>query len=156
MAYNFNQNTNQANNQQNPNYGNMSQMAVSPFQTQNVQPLFPQPQGNVYNINSTLEVANVPTGAGMSVALCLNEGFMYIKTMQNGNPMFWAYRIMPYDGSNTPIKKQEDQQKPAVDQGEQIFEQLKGYNNRFNKLEGQINTIENTLEKIKKEGEWKI
>lgn len=156
MAYNFNQNTNQANNQQNPNYGNMSQMAVSPFQTQNVQPLFPQPQGNVYNINSTLEVANVPTGAGMSVALCLSEGFMYIKTMQNGNPMFWAYRIMPYDGNNTPIKKQEDQQKPAADQGEQIFEQLKGYNNRFNKLEGQINTIENTLEKIKKEGEWKI
>ena len=35
-------------------------MAVMPFQTQNVQPLFPQPQGNVYNINSTLEVANVP------------------------------------------------------------------------------------------------
>lgn len=31
--------------------------------TQNVQPLFPQPQGNVYQINSTLEVANVPVGA---------------------------------------------------------------------------------------------
>jgi hypothetical protein len=48
---------------------------------QNIQPLFPQPQGNVYNINSTLEVANVPVGAGVSVALCLPENVMYIKTM---------------------------------------------------------------------------
>lgn len=41
----------------------------------------------------------------MSVALCLNEGFMYIKTMQNGNPMFWAYKILPYDSSKPPQAK---------------------------------------------------
>ena len=31
---------------------------------------------------------------------------MYIKTMQNGNPMFWAYRILPYDSEqkNSPRK----------------------------------------------------
>lgn len=62
----------------------------------NVQPLFPQPQGNVYNINSTLEVANVPVGAGISVALCMPENTMFIKTMQNGNPMFYPYKILPY------------------------------------------------------------
>ena len=62
---------------------NVAPMQQNQFQQQNVQPLFPQPQGNVYNINSTLEVANVPVGAGISVALCLNEGVMYIKTMQN-------------------------------------------------------------------------
>ena len=65
------------------------------FNTQNVQPLFPQPTGNVYNINSTLEVANVPVGAGISVALCMPESVMYIKTMQNGNPLFYPYKISP-------------------------------------------------------------
>ena len=53
---------------------NVAPMQQNQFQQQNVQPLFPQPQGNVYNINSTLEVANVPVGAGISVALCLTVG----------------------------------------------------------------------------------
>ena len=157
MAYNFGQNSNPQNNQTMPPYQQNQQMAVMPFQTQNVQPLFPQPQGNVYNINSTLEVANVPTGAGISVALCLNEGFMYIKTMQNGNPMFWAYRILPYDGSNSePIKKQEPQQKQVANQDEQILKYFENYDSRFNKLESQVTNIEGVLGKIQKEGEWKL
>lgn len=53
-----------------------NQTIPSQFPQQNVQPLFPQPQGNVYSINSTLEVANVPVGAGISVALCLPENVM--------------------------------------------------------------------------------
>ena len=53
MAYNFN--TQPQYQQQQAANNNMPQ-----FQQQNIQPLFPQPQGNVYNINSTLEVANVP------------------------------------------------------------------------------------------------
>lgn len=157
MAYNFGQNPSPQNNQTMPPYQQNQQMAVMPFQTQNVQPLFPQPQGNVYNINSTLEVANVPTGAGISVALCLNEGFMYIKTMQNGNPMFWAYRILPYDGSNSePIKKQEPQQKQVTNQDEQILKHFENYDSRFNKLENQVTNIEGVLGKIQKEGEWKL
>lgn len=105
MAYNgyINQNPNQNQPQQQSYFNNINQQTQ--FQQQNIQPLFPQPQGNVYNINSTLEVANVPVSAGMSVALCLNEGFMYIKTMQNGNPMFWAYKILPYDSSKPPQAK---------------------------------------------------
>ena len=157
MAYNFGQNPSPQNNQTMPPYQQNQQMAAMPFQTQNVQPLFPQPQGNVYNINSTLEVANVPTGAGISVALCLNEGFMYIKTMQNGNPMFWAYRILPYDGSNPEsMKKQESQQKQATSQDEQILKHFENYDSRFNKLENQVTNIESTLGKIQKEGEWKL
>lgn len=35
---------------------------------------FPQPQGNVYMINNSLEVANIPMGAGLSVALCPSGG----------------------------------------------------------------------------------
>lgn len=50
MAYNFN--TQPQYQQQQAANNNMPQ-----FQQQNIQPLFPQPQGNVYNINSTLEVA---------------------------------------------------------------------------------------------------
>lgn len=156
MAYNFGQSQNQQMPYQNA-APQPQQMATMPFQAQNVQPLFPQPQGNVYNINSTLEVANVPTGAGISVALCLNEGFMYIKTMQNGNPMFWAYRIVPYDGTTSePTKKQEAQQKQVVAPDEQILKHFENYDNRFNKLENQVSTIENVLGQFKKEGEWKL
>ena len=69
------------------------------------QQMFPSPQGSVYQINNTLEVANVPTGAGLSVALCMNEGLMYIKSMQNGNPMFWAYRLIPYTEEKNSLLK---------------------------------------------------
>lgn len=59
MAYNYNYNPQAAT-------GIQSQTQPAPQQIppqllvnqqQNIQPLFPQPQGNVYNINSTLEVA---------------------------------------------------------------------------------------------------
>lgn len=129
---------------------NVAPMQQNQFQQQNVQPLFPQPQGNVYNINSTLEVANVPVGAGISVALCLNEGVMYIKTMQNGNPMFWAYRILPYDSeqkTSPPEESSNKEENPLAAQFEQV-------DNRFVKLEKQVNDIQESLKKDK--GEWKL
>jgi hypothetical protein len=61
----------------NSNVGNLPHYQSN----QNLQSMFLQPQGNVYNINSTLEVANVPVGGGVSVALCIPENVMYIKTM---------------------------------------------------------------------------
>ena len=148
MAYNYSNNNN--NNQSYYNQPNMQQMPQMQFQQPNVQPLFPQPQGNVYNINSTLEVANVPTGAGMSVALCIPEGFMYIKTMQNGNPMFWAYRILPYDSeqkNSPPEESSNKEENPLAAQFEQV-------DNRFTKLEKQVNDIQESLKKDK--GEWKL
>ena len=60
--------------------------------------LFPQPQGSVYMINNSLEVANIPIGAGLSFAYCANEGLLYIKALQNGNPIFLTYRMTPYEG----------------------------------------------------------
>jgi len=51
----------------------------------------------VYLIGSSLEVANVPMNSGLSVALCLNEGLMYVKSMQNGTPNFMVYSIAPYE-----------------------------------------------------------
>ena len=102
------------------------------------QPLFPQPNGNVYNINNTLEVANVPAGVGLSVALCLPENLMYIKTMQNGSPMFWAYRIIPYDNKNE--NKQNNTVDSEISDSEKInlIEELKVYKNKIEALEKQI------------------
>lgn len=97
-------------------------------QAPQVQPLFPQPQGNVYNINSTLEVANVPVGAGVSVALCLPENVMYIKTMQNGNPLFYPYRI-------TPIEDQKKENNSANAQ------QLDKIINKINEMESRLNEL---------------
>lgn len=148
MAYNGYVNPNQTQQQQ-PYFNNINQQ--NQFQQQNIQPLFPQPQGNVYNINSTLEVANVPVSAGMSVALCLNEGFMYIKTMQNGNPMFWAYKILPYDASK-PVQENEEMIKKDSNP---IEEQFKKYDNKFMIIEQQVNDIQKTLKENNK-GEWKL
>lgn len=65
----------------------------SPVQTQS---MFPQPQGSSYLINNSLEVSTIPMGMGISIALCLSEGLMYLKTIQNGNPILMAYKIAPY------------------------------------------------------------
>lgn len=80
--YNFQQPFNQTPNQ----LGQLGQL----------QQMFPQPQGSVYSINSPLEIGNVPIGStGLSVALCLNEGMMYIKSFQNGSPVIMTYHILP-------------------------------------------------------------
>lgn len=130
MAYNFNQP--QANNY--PPQGPQQQMM-----NQNVQPLFPQPQGNVYNINSTLEVANVPVGAGISVALCMAENTMFIKTMQNGNPMFYPYKILPFANE----VEQASQTQKTPNQLEDFAAQLQSCSDR-------ISAIEETIKSKKK------
>ena len=75
---------------------------------------FPQPQGNVYLINNSLEVANVPMGAGISMALCPSEGIMYLKTMQGGAPSLIVYSIAPYE--------QKTDDSPTPDYGAEIAE----------------------------------
>lgn len=66
-------------------------------QYQQLQQMFPQPQGSVYSIQSPLELGNVPIGStGLSVVLCLSEDIMYIKSFQNGTPVVMAYRVSPY------------------------------------------------------------
>lgn len=143
MSFNYNSQNQQT-------FYNPTTAAAPPtqFQQQNVQPLFPQPQGNVYNINSTLEVANVPVGAGVSVALCLQEGLMYIKTMQNGNPMFWAYKIMPFDTTKNQSESGEKKEDNP------FAEQFERYDSRFNKIEQQVGELQNLVKKNK--GEWSV
>ena len=77
---------------------------------------FPQPQGNVYLVNNSLEVANVPMGAGLSMVLCPSEGTMYLKTLQGGAPSLIVYSIAPYES------KSEQPPEPQPDYGAQIAE----------------------------------
>ena len=122
----------------NNNYNSQPTVAAAPqvLANQNIQPLFPQPQGNVYNINSTLEVANVPVGAGISVALCLPENTMYIKTIQNGNPMFYPYKILPYNQmENSGSAAQEKKETITT---EELLSQIEKCNAEIEELKKQI------------------
>ena len=112
---------------------------------QNVQPLFPQPQGNVYNINSTLEMANVPVGAGISVALCMPENIMYIKAMQNGNPLLYPYKIIPYTQAAAAPSQESNKEE------QNLLDQLKECNSKIHALEEKVESL------LKKNGdEWKL
>ena len=75
---------------------------VGQYNYQQIQQMFPQPQGSVYSINTPTEIGNVPIGStGLSVAICLNEQLMYIKSFQNGSPVIMAYRVVPYTKEET-------------------------------------------------------
>ena len=127
---------------------NQTNLGMAAPPQQQIQPLFPQPQGNVYNINSTLEVANVPCGAGISVALCLPENVMYIKTMQNGNPLFYPYKITPFTNDNKEEKSTEKSQ-PAI-----TLESLQA---QIKECYEKINSIESKIPKKKKaEEDWQL
>ena len=89
----------------NNTYG-FNQPAYNPYQqVQQIQQMFPQPQGSVYAINTPTEIGNVPIGStGLSVAICFAEQLMYIKSFQNGNPVIMAYRVLPYSKEETPTQ----------------------------------------------------
>lgn len=82
------------------------------FQPYQATQYFPQPQGSIYMIGSSNDVANVPVGAGLSAAICLREGLIYLKTIQNGSPMLLGYKLSPLEG-NTAIQEQKIQTSPV-------------------------------------------
>jgi hypothetical protein len=66
------------------------------IQMQAPQQMFIQPSGSVYQLNSSTEIDMVPVGNQMiSIGLCMNEGVLQIKTLQNGIPMIVAYQLAP-------------------------------------------------------------
>lgn len=102
---------------------------ANPFnQFQQIQQMFPQPQGSVYSINAPLEIGNVPIGStGLSVALCLNENLMYIKSFQSGNPVIMAYKIIPYsndDDTKISARAVEVENKPSLEDRLSRIEEL--------------------------------
>ena len=97
-------------------------------QYQQIQSMFPQPQGSVYSISTPVEVGNVPIGStGLSVAVCFPEQLMYIKSFQNGSPVIMAYRIAPY-------AKEEATAKDVPPQPNPLEERLTRLENLLNNL----------------------
>ena len=110
------------------------------FQPYQATQYFPQPQGSIYMIGSSNDVANVPVGVGLSAAICLREGLIYLKTIQNGSPMLLGYRLSPIE-NNSSIQDQNVQSTIApVSAPEQSVEQrilgmLESFEERLKKLE---------------------
>lgn len=100
----------------------------------NYPPMFPQPNGNVYTIQNSLEVANIPAGAGITAAICLQENLLYLKTIQNGVPTFLAYRITPYTEppKQKTVAPQEDDLENRLTAIEKQLEQLIGGGGKHN------------------------
>lgn len=133
-------------------YGQPQQSQSQPFQSQQ---FFPPPQGNVYTISNSLEVANVPMSGGLSVALCLSEGLLYLKSMQNGNPMFMAYKITPYDNrensnqnflqNNSSTNQQQELLSALVEEFQKHREKIKALEQEINELKkgsgGKVNEL---------------
>ena len=67
---------------------------------------FPSPQGNIYMVNNSSEIGNIPTGPNLSAILCLPEGMLHLKTIQNGSPMILSYKLMSPDSTpaTTPVQ----------------------------------------------------
>lgn len=104
---------------------------------------FPQSQGGVYLINNSLEVANVPIGAGISVALCMNEGVMYIKGMQGGMPSLMPYKISPYETHTT--QKDVPASAPKEKEKEQVLKELL---DTLSKMDQRITALEKKKESL--------
>lgn len=100
---------------------------------------FPQPQGSIYMIANSNDIANVPVGAGLSAAICLREGVMYLKTIQNGSPMLLAYKLMPLENGDGQVATQAQIQESGV-QDKKIIAILEDYDKRLKALESQTNS----------------
>lgn len=98
--------------------------------------LFPQSVGNVYSLNSSSELGNLPTGNGLSVGLCMNDNILFIKSLQNGEPVFLTYRL-------SPISNQDDK----------LTNYLKSQEEKISNLESEIKKLK---EKIGGKLEWQI
>lgn len=118
------------------------------FQPYQATQYFPQPQGSIYMIGSSNDVANVPVGVGLSAAICLREGLIYLKTIQNGSPMLLGYRLSPLESNSTIQEPNTQNQNSNISPtltSEQTLEQkilntLESFDARLKKLEESTKT----------------
>lgn len=117
--------------------------------------VFPQPVGNVYNLNTASDIGNVPFGGNVSVGLCLSENIVYIKSLQNGNPMLLGYKLSPIENTqtNNQIISTQTQAINSDNRFEDLITALENHNKKIDSLEKQISKIK---EKIGGKMEWQI
>ncbi len=129
------------------NYSNYSQMGQNSMPQQmpqqmyptmvNVPSFFPQPIGNVYSLQTASEIGNIPAGNGLSVGLCLSEGILYIKSLQNGAPMLVEYYLKSVEGG----RPQNDTDAAPNEETKKIYAILEKYEEKISKLENQIKQL---------------
>ena len=117
------------------NYSNYNQNQVPAYQPYYAQQYFLQPQGGIYMIESSNDIANVPVGAGVSAAICLRESTLYLKTFQNGSPMLMIYRLSPLENNNNNNISTENNDS---DFEKRLTSILEDYNKRLGKIEEQL------------------
>ena len=123
------------------NQQQMPQMPQQMYPTMvNVPSFFPQPIGNVYNLQTASEIGNIPAGNGLSVGLCLAEGVMYVKSLQNGAPALVEYHLSTVEGGRLP----EQEAGPSEDV-KKIYSALDKYDDKILKLENQIKHLKTKL-----------
>lgn len=110
-----------------PTYSTIPTMPQVP----SAQSYFPQPQGNVFMINSSSEVNSVPISNGLSAAISLNDNTMFLKTIQNGNPILVGYKLCPLETYSQPVEKPLPKA-PAADNVEEL---LKKFEERLDAME---------------------
>lgn len=113
------------------------------------QSLFPTPTGSVYSLNTASDIGNVPAGVGISVGLCLQENVMYIKALQNGNPMLLGYKLSPIEGSANPSAASgtaptEDTEE-LIKENKRLIEVLKGHDEKIQMIETQLAKMKDRL-----------
>lgn len=127
-----------------------SQFNFSQFQSQ---PIFPQPSGNIYFVSNSMEVANIPIGAGMSAVLCLPENLFYVKSMQNGVPSLLGYKISPLETpAPAPVEEKEVTSAATTENSdatnlfkEQINKLTQEYDDKIKSLEDSIKNLQDRV-----------
>jgi hypothetical protein len=103
----------------------------------NVPSFFPQPIGNVYSLQTASEIGNIPAGNGLSVGLCLSEGILYIKSLQNGAPMLVEYYLKSAESG----RPQNETDAAPSEETKKIYAILEKYEEKISKLENQIKQL---------------
>lgn len=116
------------------NFGSPLSTPMGAYQPNSI---FMQPIGNIYGLSNASEVGNIPMGAGISVGLCLSEGTMYLKSMQNNGPVLLGYKLSPLENTQSASGG------PPPDLSLKIEQMLKGYNDRLSKIEQLLTQSEN-------------
>lgn len=113
--------------------------------------VFPQPVGNVYNLNSANDIGNIPFGSNVSVGLCLSENIIYIKSLQNGIPMLLGYKLNPIENLNSATQTISNSN--SDNRLEELIATLNENNKKIDLLEKQVIKLK---EKIGGKTEWQI